>query len=317
MTSSDACTLSPSFNGSGTTRDFNNTVCSVDLAWPTATSNCPTAPISGYRVERSTSPLFTSPVVLGAPTALGYLDTSVVGGTPYYYRVTALDNAGNASSSSPIINATPVGPQGINAPEQLDDVDTGTFMTLAGEWGISNLRASTGTFSYRSAKAGATYRADTCATITTQPFSVGSATDLVFDARWNLEQSWDGVVIEVSTNNGASWSVRTPVGGYPGTFAQTGSPPVNACGYISTQGAFTGSSGGVFVTKTLSLTEFAGGGPIQVRWRFSSDPGSEEEGFYLDNVRIPANGGENQYLLKSGFEDNEVQTASPGCVPAG
>lgn len=314
-TSNDTCDLTPSFDGSAASRDFFNVVCSVDLAWPAAASNCPTAPITGYRVERSTSPLFTAPVIVGTPASASYSDTSVVGGTPYYYRVTALDSSGNASAS-PIINATPVGPQGNNTPEQLDDVDSGTFMTLSGEWGISNLRASTGTFSYRSATGGATYRADTCASITTPPFQVGSNTELLFDARWNLEDSWDGVVIEVSSNNGLSWSPRTPVGGYPGTFSQTGSPPVNACGYVSSQGAFTGNSSGVFVTKTLNLTEFAGGGPILVRWRFSSDPGSEEEGFYLDNVRIPLNGGENENVLQSGFEDNEVQRPSPGCVPA-
>ena len=82
------------------------------------------------------------------------------------------------------------------------------------------------------------------------------------------------MVVEISTNSGATWSDLPPAGGYPTNFGQTGSPPINACGYVASHGAFGGSSGGVFQTKTSSLAAFAGqtvrsaGGCL--------DPGAEE-----------------------------------------
>lgn len=312
VTSNDTCDLLPSFDSNTVTRDFSNSICSVSLNWQAAVSNCPTAPISDYQIERSTSPLFTAPTSVTIPAATSYVDTTALGGTPYYYRVTALDDVGNASLVSRILNATPVGPQGPSGNLITDDVDTGTFMNMSGTWATSNVRASNGTFSYRNATGGTNYIPDTCADIATQPFVVAPAGQLQFDARWNLENEWDGVVVEISTNGGSTWNTLTPVGGYPGTLAQTGAPPVNACGYSASQAAFTGSSGSVFQAKSIDLTAFAGQSVI-VRWRFSSDPGSEEEGFYLDNVRIPAVGPDANDLLKSGFEDNEQ---IPGTGPA-
>ena len=59
---------------------------------------------------------------------------------------------------------------------------------------------------------------------------------------YDLEFQWDGAVQEISTDGGANWSDLPPDGGYPSSFAQTGSPPVNACGYAASHGAFNGVS---------------------------------------------------------------------------
>jgi hypothetical protein len=60
---------------------------------------------------------------------------------------------------------------------------------------------------------------------------------------------------------------------------------LNACGYPASQGAFSGSTGNAFQTFTRTFT---GAAPrtVQLRWRFSSDPGAEEAGFYLDEVQF-------------------------------
>jgi len=315
VVSNDACTLTPTFAGNAATRDFTNTTCSVGLSWPTATSNCPAATAMTYRLERSASPYFTSPTTLQSSSATSYNDTAVTGGTPYFYRVTALDAASNASAPSPVLNATPVGPQGPAETPFLDDVDDNTFMDMQGVWRISNTRASTGTLSYHNGGDTGTYIANNCSAITTMPFVVAAAGTLQYDARFNLEANWDGVVVEISTD-GLNWSNLAPTGGYPGSFADTGNPPVNACGYPASQGAYSGSSSNVFQAKSSSLASFAGQ-TVRVRWRFSSDPASEEEGFYLDNVRLPAVpssavGGNHIFL--GGFEDGETQPGGgAGC----
>ena len=68
--------------------------------------------LAGYNVYRS----LTSPVTLGTPlngallASSDYLDTAVAGGTPYYYRVTAVDDSGNESGLSSQATATPTSP---------------------------------------------------------------------------------------------------------------------------------------------------------------------------------------------------------------
>jgi hypothetical protein len=89
-------------------------------------------------------------------------------------------------------------------------------------------------------------------------------------------------------------------------FSCTGAPPANACGYDVLDNAFngalaTGTACASWATST-SVTAYAHrchpitgllpGDSVQFRWRFSSDPGAEYAGFYLDdvavtNVRLP------------------------------
>jgi hypothetical protein len=100
-----------------------------------------------------------------------------------------------------------------------------------------------------------------------------------------MEFQWDGVVVEISTNGGSSWNDLPPAGGYPSDFAQTGNPPINACGYDATHGAFNGTPLTGWTQYTGDLTPYAGQ-TVQIRFRFSTDPGVENEGFYLDDVTI-------------------------------
>jgi bacillopeptidase F (M6 metalloprotease family) len=103
-----------------------------------------------------------------------------------------------------------------------------------------------------------------------------------YQAWYQIEAEWDGVVVEISTDGGMNWADLPPVGGYPSDFSETLNPPINACGYPASQGAFGGASTG-FDAFSHDLTGFAGQ-TVQIRWSFSSDPGYEEEGFYLDEV---------------------------------
>ncbi|MEO6595573.1 MAG: S8 family serine peptidase, partial [Planctomycetota bacterium] len=308
--SSDNCTRRPTFDTQAITRDFTNSSCSVALDWAAATSNCALNPGVNYLVERDTNPYFTAPTQIGNPTTDAFTDTAVTSGQPYYYRITARDGANNLSSPSTIVNATPVGPGGPSGVGYVDDVDDNTYMTMESPWRISNTRASTGSFSYHNAGDGQTYLANTCAAITSPPFVVPNGASLTYDARYNLEVNWDGVVVEISSDGGATWSDLPPDGGYPATLSATGSPPVNACGYAATHGAFTGSSLTLFQAKTTNLAAFANRA-VMVRWRFTSDPGSEEEGFYLDNVRVNGTGPvpDPGRIFGSSFEELEGPTS--------
>jgi hypothetical protein len=315
VVSADTCTRLPTFNGAAATRDFTNASCSVALNWPAGSTNCPNNTTVSYRVERDTHPYFTNPTLVATvpPGSTSYTDATVTGGTPYYYRLAAVDSGGNQSPASPTMNTTPVGANG-PAGDYIDDADDNTYMQLQGPWRVTNQRAGNGTFSYKHAADGQTYAPDTCASITTLPIRVGANATLSYQARYDLELNWDGLAVEISNDGGATWSDLPPAGGYPGTLSQTQNPPINACGFPSTRGVFTGTTNGNFNNYTSSLSAYAGQ-TVQIRWRFSSDPGFEEEGFYLDNVRIP-NSVDPDVAFSSSFEagDSGVTTPpGPGC----
>ncbi len=67
-------------------------------------------PVTGNKVERSTSSTFTSPIVVAANAAVGvpFIDTGLVDGTTYYYRVTALNGTASSVTSAPASGVTPL-----------------------------------------------------------------------------------------------------------------------------------------------------------------------------------------------------------------
>lgn len=104
----------------------------VSLSWPTPATFG--SPITGYQVWRSTSPGTSARFTTVAATANGYVDTSVVSNTTYYYEVTALSGAGESGKSiqvveTPRTGSAPDAPTGLSASPPL--LPTNTAVTLA------------------------------------------------------------------------------------------------------------------------------------------------------------------------------------------
>lgn len=291
IVSEDECSLTPAFDDATVAVDMQNASCSVNLDWQAGASNCPTAALS-YRVYRDTSPLFAAPQLLDTVSGTSYSDSAVNNGEPYYYRIDAIDAENNVTVGTRIINATPIGVGiGGGTGVYIDDIDDNSYMAIQPPWSISNLLPGQGAFSYRSANQGV-YPANTCADIVTLPVTLTAGVpQLQYQARWQIEADWDGVVVEISDDGGDNWTPITPTGGYPGDFSQTGNPPINTCGYTASQGAFNGLSpgfaSGTYQNVSHDLSAYAGQ-EVLIRWRLSTDPGFEEAGFFLDNVRIDA-----------------------------
>jgi hypothetical protein len=110
---------------------------------------------------------------------------------------------------------------------------------------------------------------------------------LTFDTLYDIEEQWDFGFVQVSTDNGASWTTlsnadtRTDIvdDGYPAIKDQ-----------LTTGGGFTGYSGG-WVNESFDLSAYAGQ-PILVGFRFMSDWGTNGNGnlddpnWYIDNVAV-------------------------------
>jgi len=109
---------------------------------------------------------------------------------------------------------------------------------------------------------------------------------LTFDTLYDIEEQWDFGFVQVSTDNGATWTslsngdTRSDIvaEGYPAIMDQLGE-------------GFTGDSGG-WVSESFDLSAYSG--DILVGFRFMSDWGTNGNGalddpnWYVDNVAVDA-----------------------------
>lgn len=323
--SNDACSLMPAFDAQSLFANGAAVSCSVALGWDAASANCPASTGITYVVERDSDPYFGTPQIVAAGHAgTAFVDTGVSNGSPYFYRVSAQDSFGNTSLYSRVVNVTPSGVGGPDPTMFLDDVDTHSYMDLQAPWQVTDMAASNGSFSYRNAADDQPYPDMTCASITTPALTLEPGTALSFNASYNMEYQWDGVVMEISTDGGASWLDLPPDGGYPTTLAETMNPPINSCGFPNTRGVFSGvttatsnaepdndNATAMFKPFTANLSAYAGQ-TVQIRWRMSSDPAGGYDGFLLDEVRVGDGSLPDPQIFASGFEDGEPGAPDDG-----
>ncbi|WP_066314761.1 immune inhibitor A domain-containing protein [Bacillus sp. FJAT-29814] len=132
-----------------------------------------------------------------------------------------------------------------------------------------------------------------------------SSATLDFDTWYNIEEHWDYAMVQVSTDGGETWkslsSDRTST-----TLDPNGYPAIkeNLPGY-------TGSSKG-WVHETIDLSAYAGQ-KIQLQFRSMTDWATNLDGFFVDNVKVSADGkelftdgaeGKPQFIL-DGFEKHD------------
>jgi hypothetical protein len=324
ITSEQLCDLPPSFSlASVEIANSQAALCQVSLTWDAASSNCPAVSDIQYNIYRSSTHGFTpnlSNLIATTPlNATSYTDYTTASGQPYFYVVKAEDttvngsgpNNGNQTQVERERSATSLA-MGATEGMLVDDVDNLALMKQTSIWSVSNLQKTNGLLSYRSAVEGnASYTPNTCARMYSPTFFIpttpSGTPNISYQARFNIEYQWDGVVVEISTDGGSTWVDLPPDGGYPDTFAQTQNPPINVCGYSATHGAFTGNSGNVFQPFSHTLTAYQGQ-TVQIRWSLSTDSGSEDQGFYLDevqynNIQVPQACLAGAYIFSNGFEN--------------
>lgn len=147
--------------------------------------------------------------------------------------------------------------------------------------------------------------------VTSVDLTGAKAATLDFDTWYNIEENWDFAMVQVSTDEGATWkSLSTPntssdivVDGYPAI-------KENMPGY-------TGSSNG-WIHENIDISEYAGQ-EIQLQFRSMSDWGANLEGFFVDNIKVTADGnevlfdgaeGESKFTLHDFSKHNGKTTAT-------
>jgi hypothetical protein len=131
-------------------------------------------------------------------------------------------------------------------------------------------------------------------------FNMTSLTGVVTIEFWqnfNTQPEWDGGVLELSVNGGASWRrVDSTLGTAPdygttlsaawyNTAASFGAIPAPFWSDLST--TYAGNAGG-WVRSMSAISGIAGLPDVRFRWRFSSDATDAFEGWAIDDIRIAA-----------------------------
>jgi hypothetical protein len=120
---------------------------------------------------------------------------------------------------------------------------------------------------------------------TINPVAVPPGATLSFWHRWNLESTFDGAVLEFSTDGGTTWTDAGPMiltNGYNGLISSSfGSP-------ISGRQAWTGNPNGTnFVQTTVNLASFAGQN-LLIRFRTADDDSVAPTGggWWVDDISL-------------------------------
>ncbi|MGB8956414.1 MAG: immune inhibitor A domain-containing protein [Tumebacillaceae bacterium] len=151
----------------------------------------------------------------------------------------------------------------------------------------ADLAPKTGSYQFWGGRAD---KLDNIATATVDLTGKASA-QLTFDAWYKSEEQWDFSMVQVSTD-GASWTSLSNAN------TTSAHDPQADSKIVSNLPGFTGNSNG-WQAQAFDLSAYAGQ-KIQVRFRTMTDSGYNEEGFYVDNVKVTADGAT---VLEDGAEN--------------
>jgi immune inhibitor A len=117
---------------------------------------------------------------------------------------------------------------------------------------------------------------DEIETSMSKPYTLPAGASLTADVWYDIEEQYDFAFLEVSSDNGATW---TPV------LTNLSSPASEDQSGFNTSGTgITGSSEGAYVQLTADLSAF--NGAVLVRFRYQTDPAVTGQGFVIDNIAV-------------------------------
>jgi hypothetical protein len=326
VTATGSCTLPPTFGGATNATSAGTSTCANTVAWAAATASC--GGTLSYSVYRGTTAGFTPALSNRIATGLSgssFADNlNVTSGTRYYYVVRATETGAatveetNTTERSAMASG-PVTP-GVR---YFDDLDGTRPPNAASYWIATTQAGSAGSInvtsgchyqsplsSYRlgavGTACGAAYLDGMQTTLalggngTTagiNGFAIPATTagaQMTFNIWYSFETGYDGTWLVYSTasasgpwtNIGDSASTTAPyitAGGYDGTLNST---PTTR---IWTGPAGGAGSNGNLKAVTVNLNALAGR-TVWFAYRFYTDSSVTAEGFYVDDVRVTADG---------------------------
>ncbi len=233
-------------------------VSAVNLAW----SPSPSTAVSTYRIYRSaTAQLdWRSATLVGETPASTtcFTDVTVAPKTQLHYMVMALTSEGLHAMSD---EKSVLLPPGMDYPF-IDTVETdGAYWVGDGGWARSDERACSGTRAW-SDSPGALYPNSSNAGLSlAAPLNLAAAQAPVLSFRQQCDiRSGDSAVVEASINNGADWTA------------------------LKTYTALTATN--AWSRERISLSAYVGQPSVLLRFRLTTSPADQADGWWLDDVSV-------------------------------
>jgi hypothetical protein len=107
-----------------------------------------------------------------------------------------------------------------------------------------------------------------------------------------LESTFDGAVLEMSTNGGATWNDILTVGsfvqnGYNGTISSSfGSPIGGRQAWTGNSPGFVNGSNSGYVNTIATINALTPGTQFSLRWRVATDNSVSASGFWVDDATL-------------------------------
>ncbi len=156
------------------------------------------------------------------------------------------------------------------------EADNGGFVSNpannAWQWGVSSVAGANSGTKVWGTRLNENYPSNVTWTLTTPSVFIGTNFMLEFWHRFNTEATYDGGNVKITTNDGNSWIVLAPEGGYTSTNLTI----LNGPGY-------DGDSGG-WIPARFNLGSYANQN-VKFRFTFASDGLYEDSGWFIDDVR--------------------------------
>ncbi|MEO7922728.1 MAG: immunoglobulin domain-containing protein [Chitinophagaceae bacterium] len=291
--------------------------------------------VSGSAVAGNYTHTLTGPGTIGAAVPSGTNNSNVsfsVSGLPagvQSFTLTSTDPAGCSVATvvSVTVNQTPVVTISTTPPVTgtpcTENFDAVTAPALPGGWTASVGASCAGTARWVttntlsvSAPNSAFVNDPNCISdeyLDSKPYTITSAvSQLTFSRSNNLENNFDGLVLEISMSAGPFTDIITAggsfvAGGYNATISTSFGSPIGG------RPAWTGNSGG-FVTTTVNLPAAANGQTVVLRWRRATDNSVSGVGANIDNVTI-TNAGCGAVTVCNGSIVRIDAQGNPGSTP--
>jgi hypothetical protein len=283
-TTTGVCNAPPVFAGLGSVESPGSLGCALDLDWSPAGPNCGAGVT--YSVYRGETAGFTPGPgnrLAAGIMASRFSDFTAPGGVEQFYVVRAIDTGNGVEDGNRVersgVATGPLGDGTFAAGAEVGDpqLASGAGAAEHVSWHLSTARAHSGSRSYASG-----YENGQCLALATPPLALtaGEASSFRFWTLYDIQTSWDGGVVEISNDGGATWSRLALAPPYPGSF-NDGS---DACGYPPGTPALTGAQ----LSWIEHVADLSGwnGQTVVLRFRFSTDSAVSREGWYLDDLAV-------------------------------
>lgn len=313
-TATGLCTLAPGFAGLNTAVATAQTTCGVQLNWNAAITNCGAAGSPRYNLYRSTTANFTPApgnLLASCRTGLNFVDTAVQSGTRYHYAVRAEDGSGPGlcggveETNTVRRDAVPTGPDAFFDSMEPPVADWAATGTGAGSnFSVVTTQAFSPTRSWFVAHTG-----DTSRRLLTlnRPFVIAPGSQLQFQHRFDMEESFDGGILEYSLDGGTTWSdilaAQGSVAANPARFVAGGYTASMVGSVFTGQSSWSGSFNTAWRQTVVNLNDF-NGRTIRLRLRSETDSNIGRVGWWIDDVRIStgAQCATQDVIFNNGFE---------------